>query len=263
MINMNCALWYINCRGIKEASKSLSRDFKAVKIAIFFSLSLTLVPIETVGLVKPKEQIICAHECLLCTMYCIHDSTGTWKWSMFLIHNLYDNFCDRFKWTNRIFKWKSTLLLFRSIVFFGWIWVKCCRLWEMHMLVHIQHIVCSCKLAAIFHSFLFFSFFFCFVFRCWFSFSLSFSWMSTPQMYNFHWNAVAQAIHLNGNGCEKCLSDDIYILLLNTNYKLCTDHLKPDNSHRWELIRTMEWNSTKEMQKKKKNEENKNKITKM
>lgn len=30
MINMNCALWYINCRGIKVASKSLSHDFKAV-----------------------------------------------------------------------------------------------------------------------------------------------------------------------------------------------------------------------------------------
>lgn len=28
---MNCALWYINCRGIKVASKSLSRDFKAVQ----------------------------------------------------------------------------------------------------------------------------------------------------------------------------------------------------------------------------------------
>ncbi|XP_031624857.1 gustatory and odorant receptor 22-like [Contarinia nasturtii] len=28
MINMNCALWYINCRGIKEASKSLSNSFK-------------------------------------------------------------------------------------------------------------------------------------------------------------------------------------------------------------------------------------------
>lgn len=32
---MNCALWYINCRGIKEASKSLSRDFKAVNLHCF------------------------------------------------------------------------------------------------------------------------------------------------------------------------------------------------------------------------------------
>lgn len=31
MINMNCALWYINCRAIKDASRSLSRDFKEVK----------------------------------------------------------------------------------------------------------------------------------------------------------------------------------------------------------------------------------------
>lgn len=30
MINMNCALWYINCRAIKDASNSLSRDFKEV-----------------------------------------------------------------------------------------------------------------------------------------------------------------------------------------------------------------------------------------
>ncbi|KAJ6638597.1 Gustatory and odorant receptor 22, partial [Pseudolycoriella hygida] len=28
MINMNCALWYINCRAIKEASRSLSKSFK-------------------------------------------------------------------------------------------------------------------------------------------------------------------------------------------------------------------------------------------
>lgn len=30
MINMNCALWYINCRGIKVASRSLSLNFKEV-----------------------------------------------------------------------------------------------------------------------------------------------------------------------------------------------------------------------------------------
>lgn len=30
MINMNSALWYINCRGIKEASRSLSESFKRV-----------------------------------------------------------------------------------------------------------------------------------------------------------------------------------------------------------------------------------------
>ncbi|XP_037027029.1 gustatory and odorant receptor 22-like isoform X2 [Bradysia coprophila] len=28
MINMNCALWYINCRAIKEASRSLAKSFK-------------------------------------------------------------------------------------------------------------------------------------------------------------------------------------------------------------------------------------------
>ncbi|XP_050666200.1 gustatory and odorant receptor 22-like [Leptidea sinapis] len=30
MINMNCALWYINCRGIKTASQSLSECFRRV-----------------------------------------------------------------------------------------------------------------------------------------------------------------------------------------------------------------------------------------
>ncbi|XP_045517200.1 gustatory and odorant receptor 22-like isoform X3 [Pieris brassicae] len=35
MINMNCALWYINCRGIKTASQSLSECFRRV---IFFGL---------------------------------------------------------------------------------------------------------------------------------------------------------------------------------------------------------------------------------
>lgn len=38
MINMNCALWYINCRGIKVASKSLSDDFKAVRLTIIYKL---------------------------------------------------------------------------------------------------------------------------------------------------------------------------------------------------------------------------------
>lgn len=30
MINMNCALWYINCRGIKVAAVSLSDSFRVV-----------------------------------------------------------------------------------------------------------------------------------------------------------------------------------------------------------------------------------------
>lgn len=30
MINMNCALWYINCRAIKDASRSLAKSFREV-----------------------------------------------------------------------------------------------------------------------------------------------------------------------------------------------------------------------------------------
>lgn len=41
---------------------------------------------------------------------------------------------------------------------------KICRPWETHMLVHIQHIVCSCKFAVI-SFFLFFSIFHAFLLR--------------------------------------------------------------------------------------------------
>lgn len=40
MINMNCALWYINCRAIKEASKSLSLNFKEVSYIIVINIEL-------------------------------------------------------------------------------------------------------------------------------------------------------------------------------------------------------------------------------
>lgn len=29
---MNCALWYINCRAIKEASRSLASSFREVNV---------------------------------------------------------------------------------------------------------------------------------------------------------------------------------------------------------------------------------------
>jgi gustatory receptor len=45
MLNMNSALWYINSRGIKVASESLSRCFQKVfKLLLFFwTLSQTLI----------------------------------------------------------------------------------------------------------------------------------------------------------------------------------------------------------------------------
>lgn len=37
MINMNCALWYINCRAIGNASVALAKSFHVVSVIIIYN----------------------------------------------------------------------------------------------------------------------------------------------------------------------------------------------------------------------------------